>query len=897
MRVSHILHALPLACGVLAIRRRDDADSIVATKQFIIEVEKGTDVDALSAKLSSNRGAKIVKTFKSDVFTGLTIESETDNIDSLQLDAGISKAWTANQIWLSPYEPVAQFDSDIAALNYSQHKHTGVDKAHEAGIFGKGARVAVIDTGADYNHPALGGGFGPGFKAAGGWDFVGDEGWPSLGAVKKPDNDPMDSKHHGTHVAGIIAGKSEWFTGVAPEAELYLYKVFSQLGSTDDATLIDALIRAYEEGADVITASIGGAGGFSGGPWATVASRIAEQGVVVTISAANSGVEGPIYGSSGAAGKEVLAIASGEAGTWPGMPFELTFNLGDQSNTTLSGYLSNYNPWTIKDWSILPLSFDTSDPAQACKDVPENTPDLSDKIVLVRRGGCDLLEKESALMPYNATYVMFYNNEEATQDPLSWLSKPKSLVDAKVGEAIIETIKAGGNVTADFSKFTDPDYYVGMHNSVGLYPNQFTSWGGLYNLELKPDVAAPGGRILSPVPGNRWAVLSGTSMSCPYVAGIAALYIGKYGGRKVHGRGFGKMLNRRIISSGASMPWSIADSNKPLDTGFWAPTIQVGSGIVNAWKVLSYKTGLTFDKFALNDTEHFNKVQTVEIANNADVEVEYHFALQPAAGIEAKTPSTPFLNVLADLKPLKMVPSVELPSGTFKLKPGEARKAEFIFDYPQGLDQTRQPLFSGKILISSSLGEELAVPYFGAAFSLNEQYDTLLEPGTVSMHSGTPSLDVDQKPNVTFDLGRYVHDYFRVYATFRYGCSELRWDIFEPGFEESQWKYPPVVGKDGYVGSATNFIYADSLGYYSEDIHTPDDVVPFPIHVVTRNTKTSFPRHTYIWLGKLANDSNIAPGQYQMRFAALKPFGVPQEANDWDVFKTPVITVLPKPTA
>lgn len=71
---------------------------------------------------------------------------------------------------------------------------------------------------------------------------------------KRPDHDPMDHKGHGTHVAGIIAGENEWqvpsnnhppstlaeitdhplrrFTGVAPGAELLIYKVFSDVCST-----------------------------------------------------------------------------------------------------------------------------------------------------------------------------------------------------------------------------------------------------------------------------------------------------------------------------------------------------------------------------------------------------------------------------------------------------------------------------------------------------------------------------------------------------------------------------------------------------------------------------------------------------------------------------------------
>jgi subtilisin family serine protease len=73
----------------------------------------------------------------------------------------------------------------------------------------------------------LGGGIGAGYKIAYGHDFVGDGcrwmgcdvececeltagvDWPDEGG-KVPDEDPMDHVGHGTHVAGIIAGKSEW---------------------------------------------------------------------------------------------------------------------------------------------------------------------------------------------------------------------------------------------------------------------------------------------------------------------------------------------------------------------------------------------------------------------------------------------------------------------------------------------------------------------------------------------------------------------------------------------------------------------------------------------------------------------------------------------------------------
>ncbi len=58
---------------------------------------------------------------------------------------------------------------------------TGVDQLHKLGIKGKGVKVGIVDTGVDYLHPALGGGFGEGFKVAGGRDP-----WATTGILPSP---------------------------------------------------------------------------------------------------------------------------------------------------------------------------------------------------------------------------------------------------------------------------------------------------------------------------------------------------------------------------------------------------------------------------------------------------------------------------------------------------------------------------------------------------------------------------------------------------------------------------------------------------------------------------------------------------------------------------------------
>jgi hypothetical protein len=90
-------------------------------------------------------------------------------------------------------------DSSKAKLG-SALEMGGVDKLHRRGIKGKGIKIGIIDTGIDYRHPALGGGFGPGHKIAGGYSFVYDNGTLGEGP------DPFISCYgggHGTHVAGL----------------------------------------------------------------------------------------------------------------------------------------------------------------------------------------------------------------------------------------------------------------------------------------------------------------------------------------------------------------------------------------------------------------------------------------------------------------------------------------------------------------------------------------------------------------------------------------------------------------------------------------------------------------------------------------------------------------------
>lgn len=148
---------------------------------------------------------------------------------------------------------------------------------------GEGIVVAVIDTGIDYNHPALGGGFGPSFKVVGGWDFAND------------DADPMDDHGHGTHVSGIIAGHGEGVAGIAPGVSLLAYKALAASGFGSKSDILAAVERAVDpdengdpsDHADIVNVSLGGAGTESDPLTQAIETAIA-SGVVFCVAAGNT---------------------------------------------------------------------------------------------------------------------------------------------------------------------------------------------------------------------------------------------------------------------------------------------------------------------------------------------------------------------------------------------------------------------------------------------------------------------------------------------------------------------------------------------------------------------------------------------------------------------------------
>ncbi|SYZ78360.1 S8 family peptidase [Trichococcus shcherbakoviae] len=139
----------------------------------------------------------------------------------------------------NPQVEVVELDYTVQALEYSPENelgnswganHINADDALEAGYSGEGVKVAVLDSGVNFNHFDLRDNFDLSANELG-YDFVSDDFFPE------------DVYGHGTHVAGILAAASNGFgvVGVAPNAQIVALRVLDENGEGTASRIIEAL--------------------------------------------------------------------------------------------------------------------------------------------------------------------------------------------------------------------------------------------------------------------------------------------------------------------------------------------------------------------------------------------------------------------------------------------------------------------------------------------------------------------------------------------------------------------------------------------------------------------------------------------------------------------------------
>ncbi|MGW6055075.1 S8 family serine peptidase [Streptomyces sp. NPDC055189] len=185
-----------------------------------------------------------------------------------------------DKIWLD-----GRVEADMAQSN----EQIGTPAAWEAGLTGKGVKVAVLDTGVDVGHPGLKD------RVAATKSFI-------------PGEEVADRNGHGTHVTSTVGGsgaesEGNKEKGVAPGADLSVGKVLSDEGSGSESQIIAGMEWAAKDvGAKVVSMSLGSQEASDGtDPMAAAVNTLSKDtGALFVIAAGNNGAPASI-GSPGAA--------------------------------------------------------------------------------------------------------------------------------------------------------------------------------------------------------------------------------------------------------------------------------------------------------------------------------------------------------------------------------------------------------------------------------------------------------------------------------------------------------------------------------------------------------------------------------------------------------------------
>lgn len=404
-------------------------------------------------------------------------------------------------------------------------------------------------------------------KFLGGWDFAGHDydasgTIPGGTTIPQPDANPIDAHFtgensgHGTHVAGTAAGygvtadgetfrgdyaevgdTGDWLVGPgsAPEAGVYALKVFGDIGGSTALT-IEALDWAadpngdgdFNDRLDVINLSLGSSGSPVDNPQNRFVDRLTDLGTLTVASAGNSGDLVSVSGSPGSA-RSALSVANsvGETIVFDGV--EVTA-AADES--LLGLHPGQFTVFYAGDDTVEAPVVYLGDGVDGCTSLTEYASQVAGNVVwlhweddgAVRNCGSGVMWANATAV--GAAGVLIGTEQEIFSAGIAGDAVTPGLqLTAGATDALLPEIQAGTlEVRIDTEALraavpvTDPDLADLINTS--------SSRGQHGSLEIvKPDVSAPGTRIASASAGAATAAhaLSGTSMSAPHVAGIAAL--------------------------------------------------------------------------------------------------------------------------------------------------------------------------------------------------------------------------------------------------------------------------------------------------------------------------------------------------------------------------------------
>ena len=539
----------------------------------------------------------------SSLFNGFSVKIAAGDVAKMSVLPGVQHVYPVKDV------PRPMTIPGDAADQQDWLSMTGADIAqNELGLRGDGVTVAVMDTGVDYNHPDLGGCFGPGCKVSQGFDLVGDAFDNTTVLDPTPDPDPMDCAGHGTHVSGIIAadghGQPGHVTGVAPHVKLHMYRVFGCHGSTSDDIMLKAMEMILADGADILSMSIGADfDNWAESPTAAGSDRLARKGMVVVAAAGNAGsASGTYVTGSPSTGTRVISVASFE---------NLTVKLPSFTvNGTSYGYFSAVGAPPAPTSGSAPLV--AAPDTIGCVAPPAHF--YNGASALIKRGTCSFLAKAALAQAAGASSVVLYNNAAGFLNPT--VAGTPTIVIPVVAVTLADGTALAGQLPASL---TWTDQLINSPNPTAGLVSTFSSFGPTAELDFKPDIGAPGGNIYSTYLSGGYATLSGTSMATPHIAGSAALLL------QARPHTPANAVRDLLQNNAVPANWNAAPS-----LGFLDNVHVQGAGLAHIDRTVLNGVSVTPGKLALGDASGGPATRTLTFTNAGASAVTYTLSHAPA---------------------------------------------------------------------------------------------------------------------------------------------------------------------------------------------------------------------------------------------------------------------------
>ncbi|WP_334075402.1 S8 family serine peptidase [Paenibacillus sp. A14] len=486
-----------------------------------IKLEKSIFKKAAQSQLN----AKIKREF-TQVFNGYSLTLAANQVEELLTLPGV-KAVYPNKTVYATSEP------DTLVTAQGSVPFIGSEALWSEGARGEGIKIGVLDTGAAKDHPDLEGAIVRNPDGYWGYDIINNDGEPYettkedyYKAREENPNLPEVNElgktyytSHGSHVTGIIAGQGvgaagmEGIKGVAPEADIYAYKVLGPYGGGTNEGVIAGIEKAVEDGMDVINLSLGSPGNNEASADSVAVNNAVRTGVIAIVAGGN---DGPGEATVGDPGSAELAVTVG-ASKHPMETPIIKVGGSDDSAFFMETFDKSQGIETLtEEYELVDVGFG--------READYAGKDLNGKIALIKRGELSFEEKARNTIASGAIGAIIFNNvpgelESGTLGEIN-VTIPIYALSGVAGERIKTELEANSALKVTFDTTVEQDI-MGDFSSRGPSKPSF---------DIKPDITAPGVRVLSSVPEYEgwYAAQNGTSMAAPHIAGASALLKEKY---------------------------------------------------------------------------------------------------------------------------------------------------------------------------------------------------------------------------------------------------------------------------------------------------------------------------------------------------------------------------------